>query len=237
MAVIEVERQFKPNEEQKKKLLDGAKPLDEDGEEAKDGVAHTEEIHDIYYDFSDYRLSGKNVRLRKRNGEYELKVEIEKDKNRKVKVKMEYSNRREAEEIKAILGISSTESLNEVIGKYIENGELTPFAEFTTKRMKYKKDGLNISMDTTDYGNEITEIEKLLISEVEIDEYEAKIVKLAKDSGMRDQLEIKFPGKLKSYLEIKNPELYKRLYKKESREGGGTRLDTILQESKGMKMK
>src|SRR3989338_7722720 len=60
--MIEVEKKFQPTEEQLKVLLEGAEFL---GEKI---------VHDIYYDYSDYRLLKKDVRLRNRNNFFELKV-------------------------------------------------------------------------------------------------------------------------------------------------------------------
>ncbi|MEI8270494.1 MAG: CYTH domain-containing protein, partial [bacterium] len=60
--MIEVEMRFQPTEEQLDSLL-------------KEAVfVASVEIHDVYYDYPDFRLLKEGVRLRKRDGVFELKI-------------------------------------------------------------------------------------------------------------------------------------------------------------------
>lgn len=60
--MIEVEKKFKPTEEQLNAMVTGAEFLCE------------KVLHDVYYDYPDYRMFKKDVRLRNRNGNFELKI-------------------------------------------------------------------------------------------------------------------------------------------------------------------
>jgi adenylate cyclase class IV len=60
--MIEVEKKFKPNAEQLNAMITDAEFL---GEKI---------LHDVYYDYPDYRMFKANIRFRNRDGNFELKL-------------------------------------------------------------------------------------------------------------------------------------------------------------------
>lgn len=201
--LIEIERNLRPNEEQMKKLLEGA-------EKVKEGTDT-----DVYYDFADYRLHGDKIHLRARNGVYEMKMHFKGQKDQLVSIQQEYDimNRNDAEVIQHTLKLSGNAPVEALIDECIKNGMLQPFSTITSHKVRYKKDGVTIVVNKTDTNYELTELECLRFSEIEIDEAEAKIKHLAVDAGMGKEFEgEKVMGKFKENLSIKNPELYKKLY-------------------------
>ncbi len=218
--LIEVERKFKPDEEQMRRLLEGAEFESE------------EELSDVYYDFTDYDLHNDDARLRNRDGEFIKKVHVEKKlKNipKNFDIAFEYNER----DIQEQLGWSREEatgkSFLEMIKEKMSGNKLSELGQFKISRRIYKKDGIKILVDKTDYGYDIVELEKVLVSEVEIPEAIDLITKIAYQAGLKGQFEQKFPGKVKEYLRIKRPEIFQELYKNESKETtSGSRLEQIM---------
>jgi hypothetical protein len=156
--MIEVEKKFKPTEEQFEHLINEAVSL---------GVTIN---HDIYYDYSDLRYFKGNMRLRNRNGVFELKI----GKSGVVSEEIE-----DVKEIERILDI--TDGLE----NYIKE-KLIVIMDYTTERQKYLKEGFNIDVDKTSFGYNLCEIELTLdekegkkVPEKEIEEAENKILNFA----------------------------------------------------------
>ncbi len=181
--MIEVEKKFQPTEEQLAKMLVGAEFVKE------------KKLHDIYYDYADYRLMMDKVYLRKRNKGYELKIE---DKNQEG-VCDEIENE---EEIKKYF---KTElSLEEFI-----SNNLVVSREWKTTRTEYKKDDFIIDIDKLDFGYECVEIELLVEDSSQVDKANEQISNFAKSYGWDFK---KVPAKRKEYLRIVKPKIYKELY-------------------------
>lgn len=181
--MIEVEKKFQPTSEQLEKLLSGAEFLGE------------KTIHDLYYDYPDYRMFKKDDRLRDRSGSFELKVSV------KGGVAYEIDNE---EEIKKYFGTEM--DLKEFI-----NQNLISFIDYTTYRKKYIKDGFSIDVDQMSFGDLFVEIELLVESEDSINEAENKILEISKSFGM----EPKGPFvKREAYFTKVKPELYETLFGK-----------------------
>ena len=64
MPKIEVEKRFRPTEEQLKSML------------ADSDFVSKETVRNTYYDYPDFAFFKKNIRLRNRNGKFELKVKL-----------------------------------------------------------------------------------------------------------------------------------------------------------------
>lgn len=178
--MIEVERKFQPTDEQLKALLEGA--------------VFEEELvlNDNLYDFSDYRLAKKDVRLRHRNGNFELKIGKSED------VAEEIEDKEQIEKY------FDTKNLEE----FVKNN-LIIFTDYSTKRTRYKKGEFTIDIDRLSFGYNVCEIEILVDKEESIKEAEEKILTLVKGLG----IEVKnLPSKRKEYLRIVKPEVYKELY-------------------------
>jgi len=182
--MIEVEKKFKPTEEQLGRLIDGADPL---------GVTIN---HDIYYDYDDLRFFKENMRLRNRNGIFELKI----GKSGAVSEEIE-----DVKEIERVLNITGG------LENYIKE-KLIAIMDYTTERQKYLKEGFNIDVDKTSFGYNICEVELTLdekegekVPEKEIEEAENKILNFA----LKHDLEVtQLNGKGKEYLRTMKPELY-----------------------------
>jgi adenylate cyclase class IV len=180
--MIEVEKKFRPTEEQLNALIKDAEYL---GEKV---------LYDIYYDYPDYRLFKKQIRLRNRNGNFELKL------GKSSGVAVEIENREEIEKY-----FETTEGLED----FIKNN-LILIADYTAFGSRYKIGEFKIDMAKMSFGYEIGEIELLVKSEEDIKEAEEKILNFAK----KYNLEIKdFPSKRAEYFRLIKPEIYKELYK------------------------
>jgi adenylate cyclase class IV len=181
--MIEVEKKFRPTEEQLRALLD-------DSEFVKEI-----ELHDIYYDYLDYRLWKSEIYLRKRNDGFELKVQIK--------------NTGAYEEIEDEDGIKKYFKTSKSLEEFIKDNFMVA-VDFTTKRQKYKKDNFTIDVDELNFGYKCVEIELLVVDESQIEDGWMKILKLAERYGFDTK---KVPTKRKEYFRIMKPEIYEELYK------------------------
>ena len=109
--MIEVEMRFQPKEEQLSSLLRDA------------FFVSSIEIHDVYYDYPDFRLLKEGIRLRKRDGLFELKIK----KDSSIHQEIEDKN-----EIEKYFNLNIP--LEEFIKKY-----LLIIIDYKNKREKYKK--------------------------------------------------------------------------------------------------
>ncbi len=180
--MIEVEKKFQPTEEQLAAFL-------------KDCTFVKEvKLHDLYYDYPDYRLWKKQIFLRNRNNGYELKVRVK--------------NTEAYEEIEDEEGIKKHLQINVPLSEFIEQNFIKAM-EFKTIRKKYQKDQFNIDVDELDFGYKCIEIEILVEDESQIAEANENIQKLVEGYGFYLR---KAPPKRGEYFRLKKPELYKELY-------------------------
>lgn len=179
--MIEVEKKFQPTEEELLQLLEGSEFL---GEKL---------LHDVYYDYPDYRLFKKDIRFRNRNGSYELKI----GQKSGVAEEIEYED-----EIKKYFNIEL--SLHDFIGQC-----MIPFIDYSTKRKKYVKGDFSIDIDELSYGYSLVEIELLIDDESQIEEAEQKIIQFAKSFNIEPVGSL---AKRNMYLKLVKPELYKELF-------------------------
>lgn len=179
--MIEVEKKFQPTEEQLAEMLDGA--------EFSGEIVN----HDVYYDYQDYRLFKRGIRLRDRNGRFELKI------GRSAGVSEEIENN---EDIKKYFDADG--SLKEFVDK-----NFIPIIDYETRRKKYKKDGFVIDVDNLSFGYSTCEIELLVEKEEEIQEAEDKITNFAGEYNFEFK---NLPGKRVEYLRLIKPEVYKEIF-------------------------
>ncbi|HBA45890.1 hypothetical protein A2W67_00535 [Candidatus Nomurabacteria bacterium RIFCSPLOWO2_02_40_28] len=179
--MIEVEKKFQPTEEQLKVLLEGAEFL---GEKI---------VHDIYYDYSDYRLLKKDVRLRNRNNFFELKV------GKSSGVSQEIEKREDIEKY------FSTSNLGEFIQK-----NLVVIIDYQSKRQKYKKENFSIDLDEMNFGYKLCEIELLVEKEEQVKDAENKIIDFAQKYNFDFK---RILSKRFEFLRKFKPEIYKELRK------------------------
>lgn len=180
--MMEVEKKFKPTEDQLQKMLDGAKFIEE--------II----LHDIYYDYPDYRLLKKSVRLRNRNGNFELKI------GRGNGVAEEIENKKQIEKYFDI-----DYDLEDFI-----KSNLVVIIEYSNRRKGYLKDGFDIGLDQMDFDYSMCEIELMVDKEEEIADAERKILDFANQYGLEEK---KMYSKRREYLRRFKPEIYKEVFR------------------------
>ena len=178
--MIEVEKKFQLTEEQLNAMLEGAEFL---GEKI---------LHDVYYDYPDYRMFKKGTRLRNRNGDWELKL----GKSGGVAEELETE-----EEIKNFLNIQIP--LMDFI-----NANMKPFIDYTTKRKNYKKGEFEICVDELDFGLNVVEVELMMANEDDVKNAKEKIVEFGKSFGLDEASAI---VKRTAYFQARRPDLYQEL--------------------------
>ncbi len=192
--MIEVEKKFQPTEAQLQALLQDAVFIKE------------KTMHDVYYDFSDFRIMRAGNRLRKRDDGFELKAYIPTESG--VRVAHEYTD---DESILKNLQINeSYTSVADLVQK-----EMHPVCDFVNTRKEYKKDEFIVDVDSMNFGMEVVEIELQVESKDQIPEAEQKILQLAESFGM----EVKdLQGKTILYLQKMKPEIYQEIFGNKNKE-------------------
>ena len=185
--MIEVEKKFQPTKEQLENLLEGAIFLKE------------KSIHDVYYDFEDFRLFKKDLRLRIRNSGFELKV-YKPETNGRQRIADEYTS---DDDIKKVLNISNGD-----LEKFVLDN-MRVVCDFNTNRREYNKEGFTIDIDTTDFGFGVVEIEFLVENESDINMAEQKILNFAEKFKLKA---VDLPLKTEAYLMEVYPEVYRKIY-------------------------
>jgi adenylate cyclase class IV len=185
--MIEVEKKFQPTKEQLEKLLEGAEFL---------GLKIN---HDLYYDYDDLRLFHDNIKLRNRNGSFELKIgkQLSEDETDSIHTEIE-----DEEEIKKYLDITTP------LEQYTKE-QMIVSSDYVNNRKKYKKGEFTIDVDSMDFGYELCEVELLVPSEEKAKEASDVILAFVKQFGIEIQ---KIPSKRETYLRLKKPELYEKIY-------------------------
>lgn len=179
--MIEIEKRYFLTNEQEQSLLADA-----------DFIKETN-VHDVYYDYPDYRLMKKDIRLRKRNDKFELKI------RKSPGVNGEIENEKE---------IAQYFDLTNSVAEFVERN-MVSVIEYRTLRRKYKLGEFNIDIDNTDFGYKIAEIEVLTEDENLVKESTNKIIELTQKYGFDNQ---KTLPKRVEYLKKYKPEVYNEIY-------------------------
>lgn len=188
-SVIEVEKKFKLNEADRKRLTNGAKFL---GERI---------FTDFYYDLPDYALTKADKWLRSRNGKFELKLGLVKEWRHVTR----YEELESEKEIRDHLQIPKKKSLEEDVK---ERGYKV-FCIVKTKREKYQKGEFIIDFDDVRYPEHkefryrLAEIELMVGDTSEMKDAEKKILAFAKEYKLNI---LPIRGKIFEYLHHKAPE-------------------------------
>ena len=184
--MIEVEKKFQPTNEQLVKLLEAATSIKE------------KTMHDVYYDFPDFRIFKTGNRLRKRDNGFELKRYIPTKSG--VAVAEEYIDE------KLILEVLKLQqnSLEEIV-----KNEMQSVCDYITLRKEYRKNEFVIDVDEMDFGVGLIEIETLVENEDQIPNGEKKILDFAKSFGLEA---VDLPLKTEMYLQKMRPEIYKEIF-------------------------
>jgi MFS transporter, DHA1 family, tetracycline resistance protein len=197
--MFEVEKKFKLNEEEKKRLLEGARFLGE------------KTFRDSYFDTGEFALSKNDIWLRKRGEQFQLKLPVQSEGKEIADQYQEIEGEEKIREIFAIPKIADFEKDIEKFGYGI-------FCDCTTTRKKYQKEGFMIDLDQAisnlpgeqDFSYQITEIELMVESQAEILSASEKIQKFAQKNELTP---VQNRGKVIEYLSQKRPKHFEALVK------------------------
>jgi|SRR3989344_5488169 len=191
--MIEVEKKFLLSKDDLARLIKSARFI------------RRQTFHDVYYDTVDYALTTKDTWLRSRNNIFELKVPLIREQYTK-RVTDQYRELETEDLIRSELKIPRKKILIEDL----REAGYSPFAEITTNRAKYTKEGFIIDIDDIDFGYEIAEIELMVDTQEEIDYATRRIVDFAREHKLKTA---PVRGKVVEYLVRKKPDHYKALVK------------------------
>lgn len=191
--MIEIEKKFILNEEEKRRIIKNAQFLG------------NKIFTDVYYDKNDYSLTLKDFWLRFRDGTAELKIPLKKENDTFIN---QYEEIIDEDKIRQKINIqkSSISLINDLtLNNYI------PFCKCKTTRTKYKNNIFSIDLDFVDFDDftyNIAEIEIMVENEKDIDDAVRKINNFAKENNLKiDSVR----GKVIEYINRKNSKLYNKL--------------------------
>lgn len=183
--MIEVEKNFAVTAEDKKRLIKGAAFL------------YAKTFTDVYYDSSDYALTGRDFWLRTREGKFELKVPQNVG-HISERTTDQYQELETDAEIACELGLSLAKSLTEAIK---ERG-FAPVATITTTRERYQKGDFHLDFDEMDFGFAAFEVELMVEKSEDISAAEKRILEF----GAEHHLNPESAGKVIEYVRRRRPE-------------------------------
>ena len=193
--MIEIEVKVPLTDENRERLTNGSDFIKE------------KEIKDVYWDTDVHDLTGKDIWLRERNGEWELKY----TKNDGIAVNKrvidQYEELENESDIRERLGIPPHNSFEEDL----RNVGYRPFAPITTTRRTYKRGEFRIDIDSMDFGYSLAEVELLVEHENEKEGAREKILSFIRENSISP--EKRGRGKLIEYIYRNLPEKYEALVK------------------------
>lgn len=190
--MIEVEKKFILNEQDKERLIKNAEFL---GERV---------FTDIYYDTQDFSLTANDKWLRCREGRFELKISLYVGLER---LADQYDELTDEIKIREALDLPSGGSFENGLAK----AGLFPFCSYKTTRRKYKKEPFIVDLDTVDFQDftyNIGEIELMVHEKSEIENAIKKIIVFAKEQKLTSA---PVRGKVAEYLKRFRPDHYQAL--------------------------
>ena len=166
--MIEVEKKFILNEQDKERLIKNAQFLNERA------------FTDIYYDTEIFSLTANDKWLRSRDGRFELKLPLHKGANR---LADQYDELEDEQKIRGALNLPSSGNFANDLAKV----GYSPFCTCKTTRRKYKKEPFIIDLDTVDFQDfiySIGEIELMVNDKSEVESAIEKIMDFAKSQNL-----------------------------------------------------
>lgn len=166
--MIEVEKKFILNKQDKERLTKDAQFLNE------------RVFTDIYYDTEIFSLTSKDKWLRSREGRFELKLPLHDGAER---LADQYDELEDEQKIKKSLNLPSDGNLADDLAK----AGYSPFCTCKTTRRKYKKEPFIIDLDIVDFQDfiyNIGEIELMVKDKSEIEGAIEKIMTFAKEQKL-----------------------------------------------------
>ncbi|MDD2731669.1 MAG: CYTH domain-containing protein [Candidatus Pacebacteria bacterium] len=193
--MIEVEKKFILNEQDKKRLTKNAQFLNE------------RIFTDIYYDTEIFSLTSKDKWFRSREGRFELKLPLHDGVDR---LADQYDELEDEQKIREALNLPSNGNLADDLIK----AGYSPFCTCKTNRRKYKKEPFIINLDIIDFQDftyNIGEIELMISNKSEIEDASKKIMYFAKTQNL---VVTPVRGKIIEYLKRAKPNHYQTLVKR-----------------------
>ena len=166
--MIEVEKKFILNDQDKERLTKDAQFLNE------------RIFTDIYYDTEFFSLTSKDKWLRSREGRFELKLPLDDGADR---LADQYDELEDEQKIREALNLSSNGNLADDLAK----AGYSPFCTCKTTRIKYRKEPFIIDLDIVDFQDftyNIGEIELMVNDKSEIGGAIEKIMTFAKEQNL-----------------------------------------------------
>lgn len=190
--MIEVEKKFILNEQDKERLT-------------KDAQFLTEHVFtDIYYDTENFSLTSCDQWLRSRDGRFELKLPLHDGADR---LADQYNELENEQKIRAALHLSANGNFADDLAK----AGYAPFCVCKTTRRKYKKEPFIIDLDAVNFGDftyAIGEIELMVNDKSEIEGAIEKIMTFAEEQDLKIA---PVRGKVIEYLKRIKPNHYQAL--------------------------
>lgn len=192
--MIEVEKKFILNEQDKERLTKDAEFLNE------------RVFTDVYYDTEIFSLTAKDKWLRSREGRFELKLPLHEGAER---LADQYDELEDEQKIREALNLPAKGNLADdlVMAGY------SAFCTCKTTRRKYKKEPFIIDLDIVDFQDftyNIGEIELMVNDKSEIEDAIGKIIDFAKSQNLTIA---PVRGKVIEYLKRVKQEHYQTLVK------------------------
>ncbi len=166
--MIEVEKKFILNEQDKERLTKNAEFLNE------------RIFTDIYYDTEFFSLTSNDKWLRSRDGKFELKISLCRGTDR---LADQYEELEDEQKIRETLNLP----INEKFADDLAKAGYFPFCTCKTTRRKYKKEPFIIDLDIVDFQDftyNIGEIELMVNEKSEIENAIEKIIVFAKSQNL-----------------------------------------------------
>lgn len=190
--MIEVEKKFILNDQDKERLTKGAQFLNE------------RVFTDVYYDTDIFSLTSKDNWLRSREGKFELKLPLHDGAKR---LADQYDELEDEQKIREALYLPANGSLADNLAKT----GYSPFCTCKTTRRKFKKEPFIIDLDIVDFQDfiyNIGEIELMVNDKSEVDGAIGKIMTFAKEQNLTIA---PVRGKVIEYLKRAKPNHYQVL--------------------------
>ncbi|CAN9506048.1 unnamed protein product [Ophioblennius macclurei] len=181
-----------------------------------------QEFRDEYFDTADFRLTLRDMWLRRRKGCWELKcpaaaaqLDASGD-QQEAALCSRYKEVTDLAEIRRRVGevvevVEDEDGGDDDDESWLRSHKLACFADFTTARRSFalQEDGVRVDLDRADFGYHVGEIEVLVADGGDVRQATEKISRTAQKLGLPGVERIE--GKMNVYLKRNRPEHYARL--------------------------
>lgn len=196
--MFEIELKFKVNQEQNIDLLKGATFI------------ARESFHDVYYDYSDYRLSLNDIWLRSRNGAFLLKLPLKSTTYEALAVQKNRP-KQEIEGLDQIMAELGIKNITDSLHQNLLAAGITALYSYDNVREKYRMGSMVLDLDKTTWsGHEfhMCEIEMVVEHENDIPSALEKIKAFALSCGLKVEY---VDSRLLEIIKLQSPQHYQKL--------------------------